>query len=100
MASKRMSFRNSRGRTKRIKTKVVALLLSLSALWGFAAFVTLREGFNLLWVSTLDSAVGRPTEALVAALPAERLLSVVYRSTATGRDAQRQAVAEQRRNTD
>ncbi|MET7426792.1 nitrate- and nitrite sensing domain-containing protein [Dactylosporangium sp. NPDC005555] len=69
-------------------------------MWGFAAFVTLREGLNLLWVSTLDPGVGRPTESLVAALQAERRLSVVYRSSPTGRDAQRQAVTDQRRDTD
>ncbi|GAA3221779.1 nitrate- and nitrite sensing domain-containing protein [Dactylosporangium siamense] len=87
-------------RGTRLRAKVVALLLSLVALWGFAAFVTLREGLNLLWVSTLDPGVGRPTESLVAALQAERRLSVVYRSSPTGRDAQRQAVTDQRRNTD
>src|ERR1044071_725970 len=87
-------------RGTRLRSKVVALLLSLTALWGFAAFVTLREGLNLLWVSTLDPGVGRPTESLVAALQAERRLSVVYRSTPAGREGQRQGVTDQRRGTD
>src|SRR2546430_16210095 len=73
-----MIFRNSRARTKRVKTKIVALLLSLVALWGFAAFVTLREGVNLLWVATLDTGVGKPTESLVSTLQEERRLSLAY----------------------
>ena len=87
-------------RGTRLRLKVVALLLSLVALWAFAAFVTLREGLNLLWVSTLDPGVGRPTESLVGALQAERRLSVVYRSSPTAREAQRQAMTDQRRVTD
>ncbi len=61
-----------------MRTKVVALLVSLAALWAFAAFVTLREGLNLLWLTTLDDNVGAPSESLVQALQLERRLSLVY----------------------
>ncbi|MDH2424674.1 nitrate- and nitrite sensing domain-containing protein [Sphaerisporangium sp. TRM90804] len=67
-----MRFRNSR-----VRTKVTALLLSLVALWGFAAWVTLREGLNLLWVSTLDTSVSQPAERLIIELQRERRLTLV-----------------------
>ena len=53
-------------RSSHVRLKVVALLGSMTALWAFAAFVTVREGLNLLSVSTLDSGVGRPTVALLS----------------------------------
>ncbi|GAA1014266.1 hypothetical protein Aple_041490 [Acrocarpospora pleiomorpha] len=68
-----MRFRNSR-----VRAKVAALLLSLAALWAFAAWVTLREGLNLLWVSTIDEKTGRPGVVLVTALQEERRLTVTY----------------------
>ncbi len=64
-------------RTSNLRVKIACLLLSLAALWAFAAFVTVREGLNLLWIRTLDQEVGRPTDALVAALQAERRQSAV-----------------------
>ncbi|MEU6412156.1 nitrate- and nitrite sensing domain-containing protein [Microbispora sp. NPDC046933] len=67
-----MRFRNSR-----VRTKVTALLLSLAALWAFAAWVTLREGVNLLWVSTLDNGVVQPSEPLLVELQKERRLTLV-----------------------
>jgi hypothetical protein len=67
-----MRFRNSR-----LRTKVTALLVSLTALWAFAAWVTLREGLNLLWVATLDSHVAEPTDPLLVELQQERKLSVI-----------------------
>ncbi len=67
-----MRFRNSR-----LRTKITALLLSLTALWVFAAWVTLREGVNLLTVSTLDTALAEPTDPLLAELQKERRLSMV-----------------------
>jgi signal transduction histidine kinase len=88
-----MRFRNSR-----VRTKVTALLLSLAALWSFAAWVTLRDGLNLLWVSTLDQSVGRPTVALVAELQEERRLTSVYLG-GPGRQ-QREALKAQRSRTD
>jgi signal transduction histidine kinase len=94
--------RSRKFRGTRLRTKVIALLVSLVALWAFAAFVTLRGGLNLLWVSTLTERVGRPTESLVAALQQERRLSVVYQATpaATDRSEQRRSLAEQRQRTD
>src|SRR5215204_963034 len=77
-----------------VRIKVVALLLSLVALWAFAATVTLREGLNLLQVSTLAEDVGKPADALIAELQKERRLSLVYLGGGTsqqqaGLDAQR-----------
>ncbi|MFF5172271.1 nitrate- and nitrite sensing domain-containing protein [Micromonospora sp. NPDC000089] len=62
----------------RLRTKVIALLASLVALWSFAAWVTVRDGFNLLWVQTLDSRVAEPGEPLVTALQTERRLATTY----------------------
>ncbi len=45
-------------RSSGLRIKVVAMLLSLVALWIFAATVTLREGVNLLGVSTLGDKLG------------------------------------------
>jgi signal transduction histidine kinase len=82
--SSRRSRRSRKVRGTKLRTKVVALLLSLAALWAFAAFVTLREGLNLLWVTTLTENVGRPTEALLAELQRERRLSVVHLASSAG----------------
>src|SRR2546429_4018926 len=90
--------RAERGQNRRVRAKIVALPVSLAALWSFAAFVTLREGVNLLWVTTLDKGVGKPTESLLSALQQERRLSLVYLG---GRRAdQRAALADQRSQTD
>ncbi|GII23627.1 sensor histidine kinase [Planosporangium mesophilum] len=87
-----------KSRKLHVRTKVVALLASFAALWAFAAYVTLREGVNLIWVSTNDTNVGRPAESLTAALQQERRLSVIYLA---GRGAdQRTALTEQRARTD
>ncbi|MEW2358157.1 nitrate- and nitrite sensing domain-containing protein [Spirillospora sp. NPDC029432] len=67
-----MRFRNSR-----LRTKVTALLVSLTALWIFAAWVTLREGVNLLFVTTYDSQLASPTDPLIAELQRERRLTVI-----------------------
>ncbi|GLW26170.1 hypothetical protein Mame01_62120 [Microbispora amethystogenes] len=67
-----MRFRNSS-----VRTKVAALLLSLVALWAFAAWVTLREGLNLVWVAVYDSGVAQPSETLLVELQRERRLTVV-----------------------
>ncbi|MGN9911653.1 sensor histidine kinase [Phytohabitans sp. LJ34] len=81
-----------------MRTKIVALLLSLFALWAFAAYVTLREGLNLLSVSTLDSKVAQPGDALIPELQKERRLSLVY--LADPGTPQREALAAQRARTD
>ncbi|WP_018348445.1 sensor histidine kinase [Longispora albida] len=85
-------------RSTRVRTKVVALLLSLFALWAFAATVTLREGLNLLTVSALADNLGKPAENLVAALQQERRLSLV--ALGGGTSDQRSALATQRAKTD
>ena len=87
-----------RSRSSHVRSKVVALLVSLFALWAFAAYVTVREGLNLLWISTLDRNVGRPSDALVAELQQERRLSLVY--LGTGARADREALRVQRARTD
>ncbi|GLW12398.1 hypothetical protein Misp01_75260 [Microtetraspora sp. NBRC 13810] len=87
-----------RFRKSRVGTKVTALLLSLVALWVFAAWVTLREGVNLLWVSRLDVGVAQPSQTLVIEIQHERRLSVVALA-ANGPNA-RAALAAQRARTD
>ncbi|MFD2763027.1 sensor histidine kinase [Micromonospora eburnea] len=61
-----------------IRTKIVALLMSLFALWAFAAWVTVREGFNLLGVQTLNARVFEPSDPLLLQLQEERRLSLSY----------------------
>ncbi|TNH24523.1 HAMP domain-containing protein [Micromonospora orduensis] len=80
-----------RSRGTSIRTKVVALLLSLVALWMFAAWVTLRDGFNLLGVQLLNSKVYAPSEPLLQELQLERRLTQGYLSNP---DAERRAALE------
>ncbi|MEO3825293.1 nitrate- and nitrite sensing domain-containing protein [Actinomadura sp. B10D3] len=88
-----MRFRNSR-----LRTKIAALLVSLTALWVFAAWVTLREGLNLLTINALDTNVTRPAVTLVTELQQERRLSLIYLGS-PGRQ-QRSALDAQRRTVD
>ncbi|GAB3940224.1 hypothetical protein GCM10027614_23550 [Micromonospora vulcania] len=85
-------------RSTNLRTKVVALLVSLVALWGFTAWVTVRDGINLLGVQTLDTKVAKPIEPLLTQLQLERRTSSTY----LGRpdEAQRATLAETRRRTD
>ena len=85
-------------RNSRLRTKITALLLSLAALWAFAAWVTLREGLGLLWANTLDEKISRPTVSLVTALQNERRASVIYLAAPGAQ--QRQALIAQRAETD
>ncbi|MEU7802600.1 nitrate- and nitrite sensing domain-containing protein [Micromonospora arborensis] len=64
-----------RSRTTNLRTKVVALLASLIALWAFAAWVTVRDGVNLLGVQAVDSRIVGPSEPLLLELQVERRLS-------------------------
>ncbi|OLE21839.1 MAG: hypothetical protein AUG44_26330 [Actinobacteria bacterium 13_1_20CM_3_71_11] len=98
MRTRIRAARAERGHNRRVRAKIVALLVSLAALWSFAAFVTLREGVNLLWVTTLDTGVGKPTESLLSALQQERRLSLVY--LGGHRFDQRGALTDQRARTD
>ncbi|MEO3774900.1 nitrate- and nitrite sensing domain-containing protein [Micromonospora sp. B9E7] len=65
-------------RSASLRTKIVALLVSLAALWAFAAWVTLRDGFNVLGAQTLDAQVAQPSESLLTELQRERRMSVAY----------------------
>ncbi|MEU5791804.1 nitrate- and nitrite sensing domain-containing protein [Micromonospora purpureochromogenes] len=85
-------------RSASLRTKVVALLVSLAALWAFAAWVTLRDGLNVLGVQTLDAQVAEPSESLLTELQRERRMSAAY----LGRPTQEQAeqLREQRRRSE
>ncbi|WP_431913499.1 nitrate- and nitrite sensing domain-containing protein [Micromonospora carbonacea] len=87
-----------RSRSTNLRTKIVALLVSLVALWAFAAWVTLRDGANLLGVQALNESVSEPSEALVLQLQRERKLSLAY----LGRpdEPRREALGAERRRTD
>ncbi|WBB54037.1 nitrate- and nitrite sensing domain-containing protein [Verrucosispora sp. WMMD573] len=65
-------------RSTKLRAKVVALLATLVALWSFAAWVTVRDGLNLLGVQALDVQVFDPTEPLLLQLQLERRTSLVY----------------------
>jgi signal transduction histidine kinase len=65
-------------RSTNLRTKVIALLASLVALWAFAAWVTVRDGFNLLGVQTLNARVFAPSEPMLLQLQKERRLSLAY----------------------
>ncbi|WP_428966793.1 sensor histidine kinase [Micromonospora fluostatini] len=67
-----------RYRSTNLRTKVIALLLSLIALWSFAAWVTLRDGLTLLGVQTVDSRIAAPSEPLLLALQEERRFATAY----------------------
>ncbi|WP_336205449.1 sensor histidine kinase [Nonomuraea sp. LPB2021202275-12-8] len=69
------------------------MLLSLTALWAFAAWVTLRDGVNLLWVSQVDNSVVGPSEPLLEELQRERRASMIWlgdRSVRSRKDLQAQ----------
>ncbi|MEV4187361.1 nitrate- and nitrite sensing domain-containing protein [Streptosporangium canum] len=87
-------------RNARLRTKVTALLVSLTALWAFTAWVTVRDGLNMLGVATLNSDVADPSERLIVELQAERRLTAITLG-AFGAERQRQeALVAQRRRTD
>ncbi|MEU4230512.1 nitrate- and nitrite sensing domain-containing protein [Nonomuraea sp. NPDC026600] len=77
---------------------MTALLVSLVALWGFAAWVTLREGVNLIGAGTVDSGAVQPAERLLAELQRERRLTLV--SLGSGSRMPDRAVREQRSKTE
>ncbi len=81
-----------------VRTKVTALLVSLVALWAFAAWVTLREGVNLLGATTVDSGAVQPSERLLAELQRERRLTLV--SLGTGERGPDKLMRDQRARTD
>ncbi|WP_262286238.1 nitrate- and nitrite sensing domain-containing protein [Micromonospora sp. MA102] len=67
-----------RSRSTNLRTKIIALLASLIALWAFAAWVTVRDGFNLLGVQALNARVFEPADPLLLQLQNERRLSLLY----------------------
>ncbi|MFE9653242.1 nitrate- and nitrite sensing domain-containing protein [Micromonospora sp. NPDC006431] len=85
-----------RSRSTNVRTKVVAMLVSLTALWAFAAWVTLRDGLNLLWVNTLNSTVYEPSAPLLKALQNERRLTLAYLG-GPGNDSRARAALEAQR---
>ncbi|GIH76250.1 nitrate- and nitrite sensing domain-containing protein [Planobispora longispora] len=68
------------GRKHSIKVKIFTLLLvplvSLVAIWGYAATLTLQNGLDLLRISNLYDSLIVPTRAVTSALQHERLLSL------------------------
>ncbi|WP_226899756.1 sensor histidine kinase [Nonomuraea phyllanthi] len=72
--------------------------MSLIALWGFAAWVTLREGVNLLGATTVDSGAVQPSERLLAELQRERRLSLV--ALGSGQRGPDKLMRDQRARTD
>lgn len=71
-----------RFRGKSIRRKIVALLLvpllSLTALWGFATFLTARDASRLFEVSHVVEEIGYPTEDAVQVLQEERRQTLVH----------------------
>ncbi|MGN9775811.1 nitrate- and nitrite sensing domain-containing protein [Micromonospora sp. H33] len=65
-------------RSTNLRTKVIALLASLVALWSFAAWVTVRDGFNLLGVQMRNTGVFEPVDPVLIELQSERRMSLVY----------------------
>ncbi|MEV7008804.1 nitrate- and nitrite sensing domain-containing protein [Streptosporangium sp. NPDC051022] len=68
-----------------IRFKISALLaiplISLLALWGFAATVTVGDSMSLLTISTLFDTVGKPGNELGNAIQREHLISAEYLAT-------------------
>ncbi|MFJ9852385.1 nitrate- and nitrite sensing domain-containing protein [Streptomyces sp. NPDC101150] len=80
-----------RFRGKSIRRKIVALLLvplvSLTAMWTFATYITGREADQLLEVASVMQKVGYPAEDVVQALQRERRQSLLYLADRRGADA-------------
>ncbi|WP_285704162.1 nitrate- and nitrite sensing domain-containing protein [Microtetraspora sp. NBRC 16547] len=72
--------------------------MSLTALWAFAAWVTLREGVNLLGATTIDGNVAEPSEPLLLELQRERRITVARLGNSSAYS--RQELQEQRARTD
>ncbi|MFD0891052.1 nitrate- and nitrite sensing domain-containing protein, partial [Streptosporangium algeriense] len=74
--------------------------MSLIALWAFTAWVTVREGLNMLGVARLDAGVAEPSEKLLVELQNERRLSLIYLGTPGPARQQRETLGAQRRRTE
>ncbi|WP_242903538.1 nitrate- and nitrite sensing domain-containing protein [Actinomadura terrae] len=83
----------------RLRSKIGVMLVSLAALWAFAAWVTVEDGINLLQTGKRDTYAGRPTKTLLNILQDERRMTMVYMGGKRfGADPS--ALAAQRRRTD
>lgn len=89
-----------RARNERLRAKVTALLVSLIALWAFTAWVTVRDGLNMLGVTTLNANVADPSERLIVELQAERRLSMIALGRPGTERRRHEALAAQRKRTD
>lgn len=80
-----------RFRGKSIRRKIVALLVvplvSLTALWGFATYLTGREAGKLLGASTVVEKVGHPLEDTVRVIQSERRQTLVFLADPRASDA-------------
>ncbi|MFD0782435.1 nitrate- and nitrite sensing domain-containing protein [Micromonospora azadirachtae] len=85
-----------RSRGTNLRTKVIALLVSLVALWSFAAWVTLRDGVNLLGVQTVDSRIVGPSEPLLLELQVERRLSAAELGSSSAATKEELAASRQK----
>ncbi|MEU3164512.1 nitrate- and nitrite sensing domain-containing protein [Streptosporangium sp. NPDC006930] len=87
-------------RNASLRTKVTALLVSLTALWAFTAWVTVRDGLNMLGVATLNTEVADPSERLIVELQAERRLTAITLGSVSAERQRREAMTAQRKRTD
>ncbi|MFH8405818.1 nitrate- and nitrite sensing domain-containing protein [Streptomyces sp. NPDC018019] len=80
-----------RFRGKTITRKIAALLLvplvSLTAMWAFATYLTGREANQLLGVGNVVAKLGYPAEDAVQALQQERRQSLLYLADRRGADS-------------
>lgn len=80
-----------RFRGKSIRRKIVALLLvpllSLTGIWAFATYLTVRDVNELFTVSYVVEEIGYPTEDTVQVLQEERRQTLVYLADPRGSDA-------------
>ncbi|MEU7898898.1 nitrate- and nitrite sensing domain-containing protein [Nonomuraea sp. NPDC049152] len=72
------------------------MLVSLVALWGFSAWVTIADGVNLLWTTTIDANVVQPSEPLLKGLQRERRLTIT--ALGSGSAAHQQLRAQREEN--
>ncbi len=97
----RFRFRSESSRSWSLRAKIISLLLvpliTLVVMWALATAVTLGPGLDLLDAESNVENIGRPAQAVVADLQAERKLSLVY--LASGRKDSA-ALTAQRTQTD
>lgn len=89
--SKATDAKSRRWRPTRVRAKIAAMLVSLSALWVFSAWVTVADGVNLLWATTIDGLIAQPSEPLLWGLQRERRLTIATLEASSTADRQVQA---------